>query len=90
MYQHKKNNARDKKPETVFLINTNFIKNYQYEDINNLIIDNKEIKDLIDKCTFSNFELENESSTLYKIISKLNQDKLKEIDKKIKVNESYF
>ena len=79
-----KNNKHNKHElEKVFLINKDLLINYQYESINNLIMGNIEKKDLIEHFFVSNTDPESLSLKFNDILSKLDQQKLKEIDNQI-------
>ena len=81
-------NKNNNKIEKVFLLNNILLINYKYNEIKSLIHENNEIKNLIYNTDYSN--LYDDSNVFNTIISKLNQDKLKDIDNYISNVNSLF
>jgi len=68
--------------EKVYLLNYNYLLEYKYEEILSLIIENTDIKNLVEEINRPSYPYD--SNILDQIISKLNEDKLKEIDNELK------
>ena len=75
---HQTNNE---KLEKIYLINYNYLLNYKYEEINSIIKNNINIKNLIRE--FNNFSHAFHSEIYEAILTKLNKDELIKIDQEI-------
>ena len=70
-----------KKNEKVYLMNYNFLLEYKYSEVFQLIKENKEIKNLVDQMNDPINPYD--ANILEQILSKLNKDQLMEIDKSL-------
>ena len=71
----------NEKIEKVYLINYNYLLKYKYEEINSIIKNNNNIKELIEE--YNNHSTNNHSEFYETILSKLNKNDLIKIDQEI-------